>query len=413
MNAPTRILVVDDDASMLRTVERVLRSTYDIVTASSPTEALERAAGTRPYIAILDIRMPEMDGFELMGALKELDPDIRVILMTGGVYDIDEQLIRAIREEAFYYITKPFDRDVLKALVKRCIEVRYLEDENRRHVLDLQEALKKLQTAQDQLIQAEKMASLGRLAGGIAHEVKNPLNFVNNFSVMLVEMVDELDALSQEIIDGRSINLLEDFQDVLSEIRGNSKRIEQHGKRADGIISNVLEHFRSKPGLRQSTDIHLLLDESIQLAYNSMRAVDEAFFTTIEKGYDELAGRLDIVTQDMSRAFFNFFDNAFYSIHKRQATKSDDYRPLLSVHTKKRNGQFEIEITDNGTGIAPDIQDKIFEPFFTTKPTGTGTGLGLSICYSVITHGHDGGVRVDSTEGEGATFIVTLPLGSD
>ena len=275
---------------------------------------------------------------------------------------------------------------------------------------ELEETLARLKATQDQLIQAEKMASLGRLSAGIAHEIKNPLNFVNNFAGMLVDMVAELDQVYGDIIDLVPNHLMAMFEETLADIKFNCERIEQHGKRADDIVMSVLEHFRSKPGRRQITDIHGMLDDCIKLAYSSFKAENEDFAATIDRDYDEKPACLDIVTQDMSRALFNLFDNAFYAIRTHQHAHRDNFNPTVVVRTRKENEHVEIEIVDNGPGIPEDIQDKVFEPFFSTKPTGTGTGLGLSVSYSVITYGHEGSLSVKSEEGNGATFIVTLPL---
>ena len=266
-----------------------------------------------------------------------------------------------------------------------------------------------LRASQAQLIHAEKMASLGQLTAGIAHEIKNPLNFVNNFAElsgdMADELGDELDAHQQEIPDG----VVRNFKEILADIKLNSGKIKEHGGRSDGIIRSMLEHARPAAGLLQRTDVNALLDEHLDLCYHSLDADQDDAPVAFERDYDEAVGQMEVAPQEIGRVFFNLLNNALYAVQAKEHAAAEPYQPTISVSTHSRNGAVEIRIRDNVPGIPESLQDRVFEPFFTTKPTGTATGLGLSLSYDIVTQGHGGTLTVESTEGRGATFVITLP----
>jgi signal transduction histidine kinase len=267
----------------------------------------------------------------------------------------------------------------------------------------------KLQEAQTQLIQAEKMASLGQLTAGIAHEIKNPLNFVNNFSELSAELTndlnEELDA-QKDNIDEKSLSYI---KELLADLGSNVKKINEHGKRADSIVKGMLLHSRGKSGELQPTDLNALLDEYIKLAYHGMRAQDTKFNVKIETDFDATLGSIAVVPQNISRVFLNIVNNACYSTNEKKKERGDKYNPILTVSTKKTDSKVEIRIRDNGKGIPQEIIDKVFNPFFTTKPTGKGTGLGLSLSYDIVVKEHQGDLKVNSEAGEFAEFIITIP----
>ncbi len=263
----------------------------------------------------------------------------------------------------------------------------------------LERLLDTLHQTQGQLIHAEKMASLGQLAAGIAHEIKNPLNFINNFSSLSVELVNELmECLQDE--EGTA----EETQQILNDLKANQDKIHAHGLRADGIIRSMLDHSRATASNRHAADVNALLDQYLHLAYHGMRAQDASFNVTMHTDYDEAAGAVEIIPQDLGRVFLNLLNNAFYAVHKAGSTN-----PSVWVSSRRQGDTVEICIRDNGPGIPPEVQAKIFEPFFTTKPTGEGTGLGLWLSYDIVTKGHGGTLHAESTQGEGTTFIVLLP----
>ena len=273
----------------------------------------------------------------------------------------------------------------------------------------LSRTLGELKTAQDHLIHAEKMASLGSLTAGIAHEIKNPLNFINNFSQLSVELADEL-VQELEANQGRPLaEVLDDVQDLLADLKTNAEKIREHGQRADGIVRSMLEHSRSSAGERRAVDVNGLLDEYLQLAYHGMRASTLDFNVTMEKDLDASVGAVEMAPQEIGRVFINLLNNAFYAVRERSRSSDGSYAPTVEVRTRRDGDSVEIRVRDNGPGIATDFQEKIFEPFFTTKPTGSGTGLGLSLSYDIVTRGHGGTLTVESAEGEGATFVITLP----
>jgi signal transduction histidine kinase len=271
-------------------------------------------------------------------------------------------------------------------------------------------ALHDLKLAQANLIQAEKMASLGQLTAGIAHEIKNPLNFINNFASLSVGLLDELNeavAPVASLLDGQRRREVDEARDMLI---SNLQRIVEHGRRADNIVKSMLAHSRSGGGEREIVDFNALVDEALNLAYHGARAQDQNFNVTIERMYDKIGASIALVRQDMTRVLLNLYGNAFYATSKRQqGTNSGDYRPKLTVTTHDLGKAVEVRVRDNGGGIAPEIRDKLFQPFFTTKPTGEGTGLGLSISYEIITKQHHGTIEVSSAVGEFTEFIVSLP----
>lgn len=265
---------------------------------------------------------------------------------------------------------------------------------------ELKQSLEELKTTQAQLIQSEKMASLGELTAGIAHEIQNPLNFVNNFSDVNKELVDELQLELKSGSVQEAIAISED-------IRENEKKINHHGKRADAIVRGMLQHSKQTSGIKEPTDINALVDEYLRLAYHGLRAKDKIFNTEIRTDFDATIGKINIVSQDIGRVLLNLYNNAFYAVGERQKVAGIEYEPLVTVGTKKLNDRMEIKVRDNGNGIPKNLVDKIFQPFFTTKPTGQGTGLGLSLVYDII-KAHGGEIKVETKEGEGSEFIVRL-----
>ncbi len=263
------------------------------------------------------------------------------------------------------------------------------------------EALTELKATQSQLIQSEKMASLGELTAGIAHEIQNPLNFVNNFSEVSKELLDEM----REAIEKGDT---EDAKEIMNDVIQNLEKINHHGKRADGIVKGMLQHSRSSSGQKEATDINALADEYLRLSYHGLRAKDKSFNATLKTDFDSSIGLINIIPQDMGRVILNLITNAFYVVNEKAKQGIADYEPTVEVSTKKEKDKIEIKVKDNGNGIPQKILDKIFQPFFTTKPTGQGTGLGLSLSYDIV-KAHGGDLRVETKEGEGSTFIIALP----
>jgi len=284
-----------------------------------------------------------------------------------------------------------------------------LKEQNRRE-RELRAAHDELKATQASLIHAEKMASLGQLTAGIAHEIKNPLNFVNNFAALSVELLDELKETLRPVLASLRGDKRAEADEVVDMLTGNLEKIAEHGKRADGIVKSMLAHSRGGSGERQSADLNALLDETLNLAYHGARAQDPNFNITIERDFDRKIAPIEMVPQDISRVLLNLFGNGFYATDKRRREAADaTFQPVLKVATRDLGNQVEIRVRDNGTGIPPEFRDKLFQPFFTTKPTGEGTGLGLSISYDIVTQQHGGTITVDSREGEFTKFTIRLP----
>ena len=276
---------------------------------------------------------------------------------------------------------------------------------------ELAKSLEELRTAQDRLVQTEKLASLGQLTAGIAHEIKNPLNFVNNFSAISVELIDEL----REALAGANLNdkLRAQISEIADMLQGNLDKVVQHGKRADSIVKNMLLHSRQGSQEHRPVDINAIVEESLNLAYHGARAEKQGFNITLERSLDPTAGEIDVFPQEITRVLINLISNGFYAATKRKAeANGGNYEPTLAASTKNLGNSVEIRIRDNGTGIPPEVKEKIFNPFFTTKPAGEGTGLGLSISHDVIVKQHGGSIEVDTQPGEFTEFRIVLPRGA-
>ena len=273
-------------------------------------------------------------------------------------------------------------------------------------------ALAKLKAVQGNLIQAEKMASLGQLTAGIAHEIKNPLNFVNNFASLSVELLAELREKAAPAIHALGRDARAEIDEIVEMLTDNLQRITDHGRRADGIVRSMLAHSRGRAGERQASDINRLVEETLTLAYHGARAQDQTFNIAIHRDFDDAIRPIDVVPQDIGRVVLNLCSNAFYSTDKRRrASGGNGFQPVLKVTTRELGDAVEIRFWDNGLGVPPEIRDKLFQPFFTTKPTGEGTGLGLSISYDIITHEHGGAIAFDSHVEDYTEFTIRLPRG--
>jgi two-component system, NtrC family, sensor kinase len=271
-------------------------------------------------------------------------------------------------------------------------------------------AYRDLKAAQASLVQAEKMASLGQLTAGIAHEIKNPLNFVNNFAGLSVELLDELKETAAPVITALDDDKRAEIDETIEMLTGNLEKIAEHGKRADNIVKSMLEHSRGSSGERRTVDLNDLIEEALNLAYHGARAQDQSFNITLERDFADGIAQIELVPQEITRVCLNLFGNGFYAATKRQKEGGDpNFKPTLKVSTRDLSDAVEIRILDNGIGIPAEIRDKLFQPFFTTKPTGEGTGLGLSISYDIITQQHGGTISVDSRVGEFTEFTVRLP----
>ena len=288
-------------------------------------------------------------------------------------------------------------RAELESLVQeRTVELQKQKDE-------LQETLQELKTTQTQLIQSEKMASLGELTAGIAHEIQNPLNFVNNFSEVTSELIEEME---EELNKGDKDEAIA----IAADIKQNLEKIMHHGKRADGIVKGMLQHSRASSNVKEPTDINKLADEYLRLAYHGLRAKDKSFNADLITHFAEGLPQANLVPQDIGRVLLNLFNNAFYAVKEKQKTADTEFKPMVEVTTLLKGKLLEIIVKDNGTGIPDDIKEKILQPFFTTKPTGEGTGLGLSLSYDIVVKAHSGKIDVKSKQGEGSEFKINLPV---
>jgi signal transduction histidine kinase/streptogramin lyase len=283
-------------------------------------------------------------------------------------------------------------------------ENRILEERVNHRTAQLKKTIEELENTQSQLIHSEKMASLGELTAGIAHEIQNPMNFINNFSEVSIELIDEM---REEMDKGE----LEEAKSISKDIAQNLDKITHHGKRASSIVKGMLEHSRNTSGQKELTDINVLADEYLRLAYHGLRAKNKSFNADFKTDLDESLSKIEVIPQDLGRVLLNLINNAFYAVTARAEEEKDpNYKPQVTISTKKLKDQVIITIKDNGMGIPKEIKDKIFQPFFTTKPTGKGTGLGLSLAYDIVTQGHGGALELNTKPGEGTEFLIYIPI---
>ena len=337
------------------------------------------------------------------------------IWMVAILFSQNRQLKTAEKER----IRRQKEDELNRAIAIRKVELEGLVAERTAELTaqkeELENTLHELRATQSQLIQSEKMASLGELTAGIAYEIQNPLNFVNNFSEVNAELIDEMKI---EIEKGN----LGEVKAIASDIAMNEKKISQHGKRADAIVKGMLQHSRASSGVKEPFSINELADEYLRLAYHGMRAKDKSFNVIMKTDFDETIGKISIIPQDIGRVILNLITNAFYAVTEKKQQLAKDlsgfeslsgqkgFEPTVWVSTKKTGNNVSISVRDNGNGVPKKALDKIFQPFFTTKPSGMGTGLGLSMSYEIITKAHSGELKVDTNEGEGAEFTIILPI---
>jgi two-component system NtrC family sensor kinase len=309
-----------------------------------------------------------------------------------------KEIITEVRANAAQVLQLSKEKE-LEALNRQKV----LQEEVESQTAEIRTTLDNLKSAQTQLVQSEKMASLGELTAGIAHEIQNPLNFVNNFSEVNREMVDELEA---ELKAGN----IEEALAIAADIKANEEKINHHGKRADFIVKGMLQHSRTSTGEKQLTNINVLADEFFKLSYHGLRAKDKNFNAELITNFYEKLPKVNIAAQDVGRVLLNLFNNAFYAVNEKKKTAGTDYKPEVTVSTATEKNNLIIKVKDNGNGIPETIKDKIMQPFFTTKPTGEGTGLGLSLSYDIVVKGHGGTITVDTKENEFTEFTITLPI---
>ncbi len=429
------VLVADESESTRDILSRQLhRDGHTVFAARNGLLALQMVQNRTFNLILLSVMLPDANGYQVLERLKANDKwrDIPVIMLS--TLDDQDGVARCLEMGAEDYLAKPFNPALLKARINACLEKKRLRDQERSYVeqlrldqerqeellqdltrtnLDLKQTMEQLQATQGQLIVQEKLASLGALTAGIAHEIKNPLNFVNNFAALAVELTDELQDELQRHREVLPADTHDYLGELLADLRQNASKIREHGQRADSIVRSMLLHSRGEGGQWQPTDLNALLAEYISLAYHGMRAQDAAFNLTIETDYDASLGLVNVVPQDLSRVFLNLLNNACQAIHEKQLAVGETYVPVLTVRTRAlltdSGAQVEIRVRDNGPGIPPDVREKIFHPFFTTKPPGKGTGLGLSISYEIVVQEHNGTLSVASQPGEFTEFIITLP----
>jgi len=335
-----------------------------------------------------------------------------VMLVNDDFYDKYNKYFSLAVIAAFVWIfarwaTTKKQREELNFITQRNAEldrmVAQRTEELTRQKNELEKTVELLQTTQQQLIQSEKLASLGELTAGIAHEIQNPLNFVNNFSEVSIELLGEME---QELAEGNT----EEVIAIANDIKQNLEKISHHGKRADGIVKGMLQHSRAGSTTKELTDINALTDEYFRLAYHGLRAKDKSFNAELITKLDPALPKVNVLPQDIGRVLLNLFTNAFYAVHQKQQTAGPEYKPTVEVDSILGKGLVKITVKDNGNGIPDAIKDKVMQPFFTTKPTGQGTGLGLSLSYDIMVKGHGGAINVESKEGEGTAFTISIPL---
>ena len=415
-HAPEAIVVLDigtgyfveanDNVVHLFGVEREAIPSMGPAETSPPSQPDGRSSAEAAQEKIqqaLEGKVPVFEWMHRNTTGHDIPCEVRLVrLPASGRHLVRASIVDITERKQAEQLLANYNRRLEKEVMERTQELSVKNNE-------LESTLQKLTETQNQLILSEKMASLGALTAGIAHEIKNPLNFVNNFAELSMELTQEL----LEEIQGQKEQLdaepLEILEEILADLQQNVVKINQHGKRADGIVRGMLMHSRGQAGKRQATDINALLNEYVNLAYHGLRARDTTFNIAIETDYDDSIPPIEVVPQDISRVFLNVINNSCYAVHEKKKASGEGFASALWVRTKNLGNRVEIRIRDNGDGISKDLLDKIFNPFFSTKPTGQGTGLGLSISYDIVVAEHSGEIQVETEIGNYTEFIITLP----
>ena len=398
--AKQHILSVDEDIEKI--VERVEQQAVARRDASvrQAKLAVNASIAGGLFALILALSLTALIVHSIVAPLRQVEQGMTAI--TRG--DLDAPIPLETRDEIGAMVA------ALRMLRGSLIERDRLEREIRAARDTAESALQDLKAAQANLIQAEKMASLGQLTAGIAHEIKNPLNFVNNFSSLSVELISELN----EVLKSASLgdNVRQEVAELTGMLKDNLEKVVQHGKRADSIVKNMLQHSREGSGEHHPADINAIVDESLNLAYHGARAEKAGFSIAFQRDLDPSVGMADVYPQEITRVLLNLISNGFYATTKRKVEVGDGFEPMLSATTKNLGDKVEIRIRDNGTGIPEEVREKIFNPFFTTKPTGEGTGLGLSMSYDIVVKQHGGSIDVETEPGLFTEFRIVLPRGA-
>jgi len=354
------------------------------------------------YVLITLLRFLTPGFFETYGQYFESARVFSVLWLFGfGVYAFvqnNKERKQRQKEEARIQAAEARKAELEHLVVARTAELTAQKEA-------LEKTLADLKAAQDQLVHSEKMASLGELTAGIAHEIQNPLNFVNNFSELSVELAQELLEEMEKPTADRDL-----VRDLVRDLAQNQEKINHHGKRAASIVTGMLQHARTSTGAKEPVDLNALADEYLRLAYHGLRAKDKSFNAKMATELDPAIGKVDVIPQDMGRVLLNLINNAFYAVTEKKNQAPEGYEPTVTVSSKRLKSGVEIRIRDNGTGIPESARARIFQPFFTTKPTGQGTGLGLSLAYDIVTKGHGGRMELETKEGEGTCFTIFLPV---
>lgn len=401
----THVLVVDDNPNNRSVLQRHIQTQGHRVTlASNGREALEMMEARAFDLILLDLMMPELDGFEVLQRMKASSTLNTTPVIMISALEETSSVVRCIQMGAEDYLAKPFDPVLLTARIHASLEKKLLRDKERLKTAELEQAIAELRRTQDQLIVQEKLASLGALTAGIAHEIRNPLNFVTNFASLSLEALVQL---KEALTDGNGAQ--QEAPEVIEQLQQNLQKIEEHGKRADRIVRAMLMHSRAGSGQMERVDINTILNDSVNLAYHGLRARDPGFNVQIETDLDPALQPVLAMPQNLSRVFINIVNNACYAAHERQTEEGKQFTPRVMVRSQDKGSAAEVRIRDNGTGIPAEARSKIFNPFFTTKPAGIGTGLGLSISYDIVVREHKGELLVESQPDEFTEFTIILP----